>query len=452
MNKIILIFKREYLTRVKKKSFLIMTLLMPLLMGALMFIPGYLATRENNTEQKVAVLDRSSIFLGHLEGNNSTKFEFIPEDKYQGIKDDIKNSGYYAMLEIPSNILSSNKVLVYSNKQINMDVKNHIDWQLENTLEDQKRAELVARSGIPDLEEQLKNTKTRIDVETIKMGDDGQGKKGSTEIAMGVGYGAGFLIYMFVFIYGSMVMRGVLEEKQNRIVEVIISSAKPVQLMMGKIMGLAAVGLTQFLIWIILIAGIFTGAKSMFMTEDTMQQMVQAQSENIMMQGSNQAAVQMMEKIEPNQFDQIVEQIEGINFPLIIVAFLIFFILGYLLYSSLMAAVASAVDSEEDMQQFMLPITIPLVAAMIILVNVIKNPEGSLAFWGSMIPFTSPVIMMVRIPFGVPWYELVGSILILVASTFGAIWMAAKIYRTGILMYGKKPSWKELGKWLTYRN
>lgn len=451
MNKIILILKREYLTRVKKKSFLLLTLLMPLLFGALMFLPGYLASRDNTDEQKIAVVDRSAIFLGQLEDSKSAKFHFIPEEEYQATKENMKGSGYYALLDIPANILTSNKVLVYSDKQINLDVKNHIDYQLEKNLENQKRAELVARIGIPDLQEQINNTKTRINVETIKMGDDGVAKKGSTEIAMGVGYGAGFLIYMFVFIYGSMVMQGVMEEKQNRIVEVIISSAKPVQLMMGKIIGLAAVGLTQFLIWIILMAGIFMGAKSMFMTEDTMQQMVQSQSENVMMQG-NQAAAQLMEKVEPNQFEQIVEQIEGINFPQIIISFLIFFILGYLLYSSLMAAVASAVDAQEDMQQFMMPITIPLIAAMIILVNVIKNPEGSLAFWGSMIPFTSPIIMMVRIPFGVPWYELVGSLLILAASTYGAIWMAAKIYRTGILMYGKKPTWKELGKWLTYRN
>lgn len=452
MNKTFLIFKREYLTRVKKKSFLILTLLMPIFFGGVMILPGYLASRENKDEQKIAVMDRSTIFLGKLTDSKSTTFHFIPKEEYQQIKDNIKTNEYYGLLDIPENILTTNKVVVYSGKQINMDVKSHIDRELEKVLEEQKRAELVARIGIPDLEQQMEQTKAHINVETIKMGDDGVAKKGSTEIAMGVGYAAGLLIYMFVFIYGSMVMRGVLEEKQNRIVEVIISSAKPVQLMMGKILGLAAVGLTQFLIWVILMAGIFTGAKSMFVNEDTMQQMVQNQSQNVMMQGSNQAAVQMMEQVEPSQFEQVVEKIEGINFPQIIISFLIFFILGYLLYSSMMAAVASAVDSDEDMQQFMLPITIPLIAAIVILVNVIKNPEGSLAFWGSMIPFTSPIIMMVRIPFGVPWYELVGSIVILAASTYGMIWMAAKIYRTGILMYGKKPSWKELGKWLTYRN
>ncbi|MDA3927775.1 MAG: ABC transporter permease, partial [Prolixibacteraceae bacterium] len=293
MNKIILVFKREYLTRVKKKSFLLLTLLMPLLFAGIMFLPGYLASRENSDEQKVAVLDRSSIFLGQLDDSNAAKFHFIPEDEYEGIKKDMKNNEYYALLDIPSNILTSNKVLVFSHKQINMDVKNHIKWQLSNKLEDQKRAQLVERIGISDLEQQMKNTETRISVETIKMGDDGESKKGSTEIAMGVGYGAGFLIYMFVFIYGSMVMQGVLEEKQNRIVEVIISSVKPIQLMMGKIIGLAAVGLTQVLLWIILMGAIFFGAKSMFMTDEYVEQMAQNQSQSIMMQ-SPQAA-QIME-------------------------------------------------------------------------------------------------------------------------------------------------------------
>jgi ABC-2 type transport system permease protein len=451
MNKILIIIKREYLTRVTKKSFLILTLLMPLLFAGIMILPSYLMSRENEKEEKVAVVDRSTLFLGQLEDSKSTKFQYIPEADYNKIKDNLKNNGYYALLEIPQNILTLNKVIVFSAKQINIEVKNHIDWQLEKQLEDVKRAELINRIGIPDLEKQIQDTKANISVETIKLGDDGVAKKGSTEIAMGVGYAAGFIIYMFVFIYGSMVMRGVLEEKQNRIVEVIISSVKPVQLMMGKIIGLAAVGLTQFLIWIILMAGIFTGAKSMFGSDEALQKMAKAQSENIMI-SNNQASVQIMQNIEPNQFDKIAEQIEGINFPLILGCFLVFFILGYLLYSSLMAAVASAVDSEEDMQQFMLPITIPLIAAIIMLVNVIKNPEGSLAFWGSMIPFTSPIIMMVRIPFGVSWYEIAISIAILILTTYGTIWMAAKIYRTGILMYGKKPTWKELGKWIRYKN
>lgn len=452
MNKTILIFKREYLTRVKKKSFLILTLLMPLLFGGLIFMSGYLASRESTEEQKVAVVDRSTIFLGNLEDSKSTKFTFIPPGEYETVKENIKTNEYYALLEIPDNVLTVNKVLVYSAKQISLDVKNHIDYQLERKLEEQKRAMLIEQIGIPDLEEQLAKTKTRINVETIKMADDGVAKKGSTELAMGVGYGAGFLIYMFVFIYGTMVMRGVIEEKQNRIVEVIISSAKPIQLMMGKILGLAAVGLTQVLIWVILGASILTVGSKLFGSEIQADKLIESQSQNVMMPGMNQEAMQVMEQVQPNLIDNINEQLASINISQIIVLFLVFFILGYLLYSSLMAAVASAVDSEEDMQQFMLPITLPLVAAMIILINVIKNPEGSLAFWASMVPFTSPIIMMVRIPFGVPWYELAISLAILALSTYGAIWMAAKIYRTGILMYGKKPTWRELGKWLTYRN
>lgn len=449
MNKILLIIKREYITRVKKKSFLILTLITPLLFAGIMILPGYLATRETSEEHKVAVLDRSAIFLGELEDSKSTTFQFIPDSAYDRIRNGLKESDYYALLDIPNNILTTNKVVVYSDKQINLDVQKYIDHQLENVLQGQKEAALVAKVGIPDLAEQLQNTKTHISVETIKISDDGKGKKGSTEIAMGVGYAAGFLIYIFVFMYGSMVMQGVMEEKQNRIVEVIISSAKPVQLMLGKIIGLAAVGLTQFLIWMVLIGGIFMGAKSMFVNDEVVQQMTENQS---VMMANNPAAMEMMENIEPNQYEKIYEQIQGVNFPQIIILFLVYFILGYLLYSSLMAAVASAVDAQEDLQQFMLPITIPLIASIIILANVIKNPEGPLAFWASYIPFTSPIIMMVRIPFGVPWYEIAISIAILALSTYGVIWMAAKIYRTGILMYGKKPTWKELGKWLTYRN
>lgn len=449
MNKTWIIFKREYLTRVKKKSFLLLTLLTPLLFAGIMFLPGYLATRESQEEHKVAVFDRSSLFLGELKDSKSTHFHFIPKEEFDDVKDNLKDNEYYALLDIPVNIISANRVIVYSHKQINLDVKNHIDNQIENNLENKKRAELIERVGVPDLEEQLNSIRTSISVETIKLTEDGKGKKGSTEIAMGIGYAAGFLIYMFVFIYGSMVMRGVTEEKQNRIVEIIISSAKPVQLMMGKILGLAAVGLTQFLLWVILMGGIFIGAKEIFINEDAMQQMAQSQS---VMMANNDVTAQLMENVEPDKVQQIYEQIQGVNFTQIIFLFLVYFLLGYLLYSSLMAAVASAVDSEEDMNQFMLPITVPLIGAIIILANVIKNPEGPLAFWASHIPFTSPIIMMVRIPFGVPWYEILISIAILAVSTYGAVWVAAKIYRTGILMYGKKPSWKELGKWLTYRS
>ncbi|HNW51115.1 MAG TPA: ABC transporter permease [Prolixibacteraceae bacterium] len=450
MNKIKLIIEREYLSRVKKKSFLVLTLLTPILFGLLMFLPSYLMTRENKEEQKVAVIDRSSIFLGNLEDSKSTKFKFFPVNEYETVKQNFQKGEYYALLEIPENILTTNKVLVFSNKQINIDVKNHINWQLEKKLEDIKREELVKRVGIPDLEDQIKKTKTSISVETIKVGEDGKGKKSSTEIAMVLGYVIGFLIYMFVFLYGTMVMRGVLEEKQNRIVEVIISSVKPVELMIGKIIGIAAVGLTQFVIWVVLIFGISLGAKSFFLSDSAVQQMSQAQSQNIMM-GSNQAAVELTQNVGNSQFNEIMAQISGINFAGIIICFLVYFILGYLLYSSLMAAIASSVDTEEDVNQLMLPIQIPLIASIIIMMSAIKNPEGPLAVWCSHIPFTSPIIMMVRVPFGVPWWEILVSMSILAITTLVTVWFAAKIYRTGVLMYGKKITWKELIKWMKYR-
>lgn len=452
MNKTILILKREYLTRVKKKSFLLMTILIPFIFGGIMAFTIYINTKENSNEQKVAVVDRSSIFLGELDDSKSTKFTFVPLDEYESIKENLKESGYYGLLEIPENILTTSKVNVYSHKQISIDVKNHINWQLEHKLEDMKKTELVDRLGIPNLEEQLAQTKSKISVQTIKIGDDGEGKKGSTEIAMIAGYIAGFIIYFFVFFYGNMLMRGVLEEKQNRIVEVIISSVKPIQLMLGKIIGIALVGITQVVIWVVLVAAIMFGVQKFMINDSSMEKMMDVQSQNIMMQGGGNGAMEVVNQIQPNEMEQIMEQIQSVDFGGLISALLIYFILGYLLYSSLMGAVASAVDSEEDMQQFMLPITIPLVAAMIMLMNVIKDPEGPLAFWGSMIPFTSPIIMLVRIPFGVPWYELVISLVVLALSTYGAVWVAARIYRTGILMYGKKPSWKELYKWLTYKN
>lgn len=452
MNKTLIIFKREYWTRVSKKSFLILTIVTPLLFGLLMFLPMLLALHEDEQENKVAVMDHSSLFLGHFSDSKATKFEYISEDQYLSVKDNLSEKGFYALLDIPADILNTNRAIVYSKKQINIDVKSQICSQLDRIIEAKKRSELINRIGIPDLNEQLQNTQTSINVETIKMNEDGSSNKGSTEVAMIAGYIIGFIIYMFVLLYGNMVMRGVLEEKQNRIVEVIISSVKPVQLMMGKILGIAAVGLTQVLIWVVLMIGIFIGIKALSIDEDTATQIVQSNTESIMAVPGSNANEAIAAVAEPSVMEEVFEQIEGINFPLIIATFIIYFILGYLLYSSMMAAVASAVDSDEDLQQFTLPITIPLIAALVILVNVIKNPDGALALWTSYIPFTSPIIMMVRIPFGVAWWEILTSLTILALSTYACIWAAAKIYRTGILMYGKKVTWKELGKWLTFKN
>lgn len=298
---------------------------------------------------------------------------------------------------------------------------------------------------MPDLEQKLAATKTPISVKTIKFGDDGEIKQSSTEIAMGLGFAMSFIIYMFIFMYGVQVMRGVIEEKSNRIIEVIISSVKPFQLMMGKIVGVAMVGLTQFLMWVILTGAIILIGSAIFMPGLDAESIQQASSISQLPstgQAMNQAQLNMMQDVL-GTFDMgYIMSILG--------GFIFFFLAGYLLYSALFAAVGSAVDNETETQQFMLPISLPLVLALYIGMAVAKNPEGSLAFWGSIIPLTSPIVMLVRIPFGVPLWELLLSMGLLVASFIFITWIAAKIYRTGILMYGKKVSYKEIWKWLRY--
>ena len=444
MHKIALIFRREYTTRVQKKSFIILTLLMPILMSAMFILPAYFATMDDEQARTIAVYDGSAIFLGRLENSEFTKFKFIPEEEYLKLKDDIKNSSYYALLVVAPNFLTTNTIQVISVSNIPFDLKSQIKDKIQNVIEKDKMAEVVRQTAIPDLEQRIEATRTHINIDTIKLGEGGEAKKSSTEIGMVLGYIYGFMIYMFIFIYGGMVMQGVMEEKQSRIVEVIISSVKPFQLMMGKIVGIALVGLTQFAIWVFLGFAIISATKSFYPATSQSQQVqnVMAQSQDAM----QQAAPQM------DKMQEIFSMVDTINFPLIIGCFLFFFIGGYLLYSSMFAAVGSAIDTQEDAQQFMLPIMLPIILSIMVMMSAIKSPEGPVAFWFSMIPFTSPVVMMARIPFGVPVWQLALSMFLLVITFVGMVWVAGKVYRTGILMYGKKPSWKEIGKWLMYKS
>ncbi|MFV0378429.1 MAG: ABC transporter permease [Mangrovibacterium sp.] len=449
MNKALLILKREYLTRVRKKSFIVMTLLVPFLFAAFTILPAWLAMQDDKEERTIGVYDGTGIFLGRLENTEYTKFRFMPEEEYLKAKEDIKTSPYYALLFIPPNILSANRAQLFSDKQVTIDIKSMIDDKLEGLIESDKKQRVIEESGIPDLEEQLAATSTHINLETIKVGDKGESVKSSTEIAMGVGYIAGFIIYMFVFMYGTMVMRGVMEEKTSRIVEVIISSVKPMQLMFGKIVGIGLVGLTQLLFWIVIGTAIATGVKTFSGNTGTPTGIENSQN---LMNTPGIAASPELQAEQQQMALQVLEKLESLNLPLIAGSFIFFFLGGFLLYSSLMGAIGSAVDHDEEAQQMMLPVTLPLIFAIIILFPVVKNPEGALAFWTSMIPFTSPIIMMVRVPFGVPVWQLLLSMSILVVSIVGVIWVAGKIYRTGILMYGKKASFKEIIKWLRYRN
>ncbi len=444
MNKILLIIQREYTTRVQKKSFIILTLLMPILMSAMMFLPGYFMSMDDEQTRTIAVYDGSSVFLGRLESSEFTKFKYVPKEEYQIIKNDLKKSNYYALLVIEPNFLKTKTVQILSESNIPWDVKSQIQDKIQGVVEKDKMAEVVRQTAIPDLEQKIAATKTHINVDTIKIGVGGEAKKTSTEIGMVLGYIFGFMIYIFIFVYGTMVMQGVMEEKQSRIVEVIISSVRPFQLMMGKIVGIALVGLTQFALWVILAAVIFSASKSFYPGTAKAEQI-----QNIMTQSQDavQQAAPQMDKMQ-----DIFSMIGTINFPLLISCFIFFFIGGYLLYSSMFAAVGSAIDAPEDAQQFMLPITLPIILSIMVMMSAIKNPEGPVAFWFSIIPFTSPIVMMARIPFGVPAWQLALSMILLVATFVGMVWVTGKIYRTGILMYGKKPSWKEIGKWLMYKS
>ncbi len=448
MNKSFLILKREYLTRVKKKSFIIMTLLVPLMMAALTILPTYLAMMDDKEERTIAVYDPTSLILNKLESNEFTKFHYIPEQEFQELSKNFKSDKYYAVLHVPTNILNTNRAELISDKQVTFDVKNMITSRIENIIEGEKKKSILDAIGIPDLEKKLAATKTNITVETIKLGEEGKAVKSSTEIAMAIGYIAGFLIYFFVLMYGIMVMRGVMEEKTNRIVEVIISSVKPFQLLFGKIVGIGLVGLTQIAIWIILGIAIASGVTA-FSGHGSAETFTQAQ--NIMStQGMEQMAA--VAPAPKNATVEILQLIGGLNIPLIIFALFFYFICGFILYASFYGAIGSAVDSDEDAQQMMFPLMMPLIFSIIILFAVAKNPEGSLAFWASIIPFTSPVIMVARIPFGVPVWQIILSMTILLATILGTIWVAGKIYRTGILMYGKKVNLKEIVKWLFYKN
>jgi ABC-2 type transport system permease protein len=448
MNKSILILKREYLTRVKKKSFIIMTLLVPVMMAALTILPAYLATMDDKEERTIAVYDPTALVLDRLESNQFTKFHYIPEQEFQELSKNFKSGKYYAVLHIPTNILNTSRAEMISDKQITFDVKNMITNKIENIIEGEKKKQVIDAIGVPDLEKKLAATKTNITVETIKLGEAGQAIKSSTEMAMAIGYASGFIIYMFVFMYGVMVMRGVMEEKSNRIVEVIISSVKPFQLLFGKIVGIGLVGLTQIAIWIILGIGIASGVAT-FAGHGSPEVTTQAQN---IMSGAQMQQLATHSPEAQNKVVEIIGMIGNLNLALILFALLFYFICGFILYASLLGAIGAAVDSDEDAQQMMFPVTMPLIFSIIILFAVAKNPEGPLAFWASMIPLTSPVTMMVRIPFGIPVWQIILSMALLLAAIFGTIWMAGKIYRTGILMYGKKVTLKEIVKWLFYKN
>jgi len=444
MNKIKIIITREYLSRVKKKSFIVMTILGPILMASIWVLPVLLATISTD-EKTVQVIDETGLFAHRFNDTKTIKFIPISID-VETAKENLLLSGDYGLLWIPRTELSvPSSGIFYSLGQASLDVTSHIKSIMKNEVESLK----LEASGVdPEI---LRAIKSNIVLNTIKITKSGAEEKSFTEISMGVGIFSGVLIYMFIFIFGAQVMRGVMEEKTNRIVEVIISSVKPFELMMGKIIGVALVGLTQFMLWVVLTLGIVTVLTATVLDPSELTKSEQLYTGQAKVLDADQLKDISEQMQTENSFNvQIIEAISSINYGVMIGAFLFFFLGGYLLYAALFAAIGSAVDNETDSQQFMLPVTIPLILSMVMLGMIINNPSGPVAFWFSIIPLTSPIIMMLRIPFGVPYWEIALSGGLLILGFLFTTWIAAKIYRTGILMYGKKVNYAELWKWMKY--
>ena len=435
MNKTWLIIQREFKTRVRKKSFIVMTILGPILSAALFILPAYLATLPEDT-RTIMVLDEP-VLMDFDKGKDDVKFRYLPPDQFDlgRAKDFFSKQEDYAFLYIPTSsnpdpdVISRN-VILFSKGDVNMGVENYVENLLEKYIQ---REKLKAEGVDPAV---LALTKSNVQLRTVNI-DKGEETASLAPVKMGIGYIAGFLIYLFVFIYGAQVMRGVIEEKTSRIVEVMISSVKPFQLMAGKVFGLAAVALTQFLIWVIFGIGLYFVAVNFILGNE--------------IEAANVASQGMMTSENDGMIFSIINTIDAINFPYIIACFLFYFLFGYLMYAAMFAAIGSAVDKESDTQQFMLPVSLPLIAALIVLIRALDNPDGAIAFWFSMIPLTSPIVMMARVPFNIPLWQLALSMTILLGSFVFMTWLAGRIYRTGILMYGKKPTLKELLKWVTYK-
>lgn len=427
-----------------------MTLLAPILMAAMFIVPVWIMTQDDVEEKIIAVVeDETNMFKDVIPNTQHLKFEYLGDATLDELKTNFSDKGYYGILYIsPKAAYIPNVVQLISHKQPPLDLTIHIANALEKEIEKKK----LETYDIKDLDKILKAVSTNIRVQTIKINDDGIEKETSTGLSMGIAYISGFLIYILTFIFGAQVMRGVIEEKTSRVVEVIISSVRPFQLMLGKIIGIGLVGLTQFILWIIITAVIITSAQSLLLPDDV-GAIPLAVTQNIMSSAPvEQEQISAINTQELNEIQQVFNSLKNINWGLILTSFLFYFLGGYFLYASLFAAVGSAVDNETDTQQFMIPITIPLILGLFVAMGTFQNPESSMAFWFSIIPLTSPIVMMARLPFGVPYWELILSMTILVLTFFGTTWMAAKIYRTGILMYGKKPTYKELWKWLRYKN
>lgn len=445
-NKIKIIIGREFAIRVKKKSFIVTTILTPILFAALMVVPSLIMLSDTEENTKVLVVDKSGLVASSLEDTQFIDYIISDNHDVDLLKSNFDSLGVDALAVVSALDENNNVSLTaYSNKQLNVDVKSSLSNTTSKAVENFK----LTKYDIENLDEILTDVKTKVKVDNFIFGEDGKEKKSMVEVNMAISYVLAFLIYFFVLMFGNMVMRSVIDEKASRIVEVIVSSVKPFELMIGKIIGVACVAITQFLIWVVLTLVLVTGfslaaGQNILASQEASQQMV----EQVIGADSNAIAAITQEP----EISGILSSLSQVDFPYIIGCFLIYFVLGYLLYAAMFAAVGSAVDNEADTQQLTMPITLPLILGLFIMLHTFKHPDSALSFWASIIPFTSPMVMLARIPFsgGVPLWELLLSIGLLLGTFLVVVYFSGKIYRVGILMYGKKASWKDLAKWLKY--
>ncbi|WP_274476306.1 ABC transporter permease [Mangrovimonas aestuarii] len=437
MNHLPLVIKREYLTKVRNKSFIVMTILSPVIMIVLVAVVAYLSQINNNKKRSISVLDESGMLQEVFQNTDNITYTLLGHMSLTEAKKIVAETNAYGLLHVaPVQSLDSlsKGITFYSEDSPSLSLMTDLEKKLEKQIADQK----LSNSGVDLRLINASRIQVTIDQESFS------GEKTSkidSVIKLTFGGAAGYLLFMFIIIYGNMIMRSVIEEKTSRIIEVIISSVKPIQLMLGKIIGTSLAGITQFVIWVIL-GGVLLMIVSTIFGVNFME--MQTQQQVVVEQAIQSQNVNM-------EIQQIITAFYHLPIANLVIAFVMFFIGGYLLYSSLYAAIGAAVDNETDTQQFILPILMPLILAVYIgIFTVIEDPHGTVSTVFSFIPFTSPVVMLMRIPFGVPLWQQILSLMLLLVTFMGTVWFAAKIYRVGILMYGKKPSYRELIKWIKY--
>ena len=448
MRNIKTIIGREYLTRVKKKSFLLTTFIVPILFAALCILPSVIMFMAKDTGKKIAVVDQSGIVMPYLVDTDAVDYEDYSAEPADSMKARFEELGLDVLVIVSplDTVAKTVSVSSYSPKPLSMELKEGVQSKVNDAVEDYR----LALYDITDLKQIMEDVKANISMSTYTMDESGEEKITSSEVYMIISMILSIIIYMFIAMFSGMVMQSVIEEKASRVVEVLVSSVKATELMFGKIIGVACVALTQFFLWIVLTL-VLVGGFSAFVGFDSLMGDT-AQTEQMMEMTAQMGGVDMAEMTAAMQEEEglgaVLSTLKDINWVQMIFAFIIYFALGYLLYASLFAAIGSAVENEADTTQLQMPITLPLMLAFFIALYAFNAPDSQIVWWGSMIPFTSPIVMLARIPFGVPMWELALSIALLV-MTFGACgWLSAKIYKIGILMFGKKTTFKDLWKWL----